>query len=676
MTSQDLTTRAINTIRFLSADAVQQANSGHPGLPMGAAAMAYVLWTRHLRFDPRNPAWPNRDRFVLSAGHGSMLLYSLLHLTGYDLSLEEVKRFRQWESMTPGHPEFGEAPGVEVTTGPLGQGFANGVGMALAAEHMAAMYNREGFRIIDPFIYAIVSDGDLMEGISHEAASLAGHLKLGRLIYLYDDNRISIDGSTDLTFTEDRAARFRAYDWHVISVDDGNDLDAVDAAIQAAKADDRPSMLVVRTHIGYGLPTRQDTAAAHGEPPGEEELEGAKRKLGWPLEPRFFIPDDVLEHFRERGRLGQELHRAWNEEFERYHAAHPELAAQFARAQRHELPSDLSDRLPIFEPDAKGLATRASFGKTLNALAPALPELIGGSADLTGSNKTDIKGEPPFSAQDRGARYLHFGVREHGMGGILNGMARFGGLIPYGGTFLVFSDYMRPAIRLAALMGVAPIYVLTHDSIGLGEDGPTHQPIEHLPSLRAIPNMMTIRPGDANETAQAWMVALGRKGGPTALVLTRQAIPTLDRSRYAPAEGLSRGAYILADLGGVEPELILMASGSELQLIIPAGEQLAKEGIGVRLVSFPSWELFAAQEEDYRRSVLPPDIRARVAIEAAATLGWERWVGEAGVALGIDRFGASAPYEQIYEHLGLTSERVAESARAVLARLAREEEPA
>jgi transketolase len=668
MPDADLEQRAINTLRFLSADAVQQANSGHPGLPMGAAAMAYVLWMRHLRFDPGHPAWPARDRFVLSAGHGSMLLYSLLHLTGFDLSIEEIKRFRQWGSKTAGHPEYGDAPGIETTTGPLGQGFANGVGMAIAAEHLAAVYNREGFPVFAHRIFTIVSDGDLMEGVASEAASLAGHLRLGRLIYLYDDNRISIDGSTDLAFTEDRAARFNAYDWHVQRVEDGNDLEAVDRALTAAEKDPRPSLILCRTHIGFGLPHRQDTAAAHGEPPGDEELDGAKQKLGWPLAPRFLVDDDVRRHFHEASQRGAESYRQWESMMGSYRKSYPELAAQFDRTQRGELPEDWAASLPTFEPDAKGIASRASSGKVLNTLAPQLPELIGGSADLTGSNKTDIKGEHAFSAQDRTARYLHFGVREHVMGSAMNGIALHGGLIPYGGTFLVFSDYMRPAIRLAAMMKQRVIYVFTHDSIGLGEDGPTHQPIEHLASLRAIPNLHVIRPADANETAQAWAHALERRDGPTALALSRQALPTLDRTLFASAEGLRRGAYVLADLGDQAPQLILMASGSEVALIVAAGQKLAEQGHGVRLVSFPCWSCFEAESQDYRDQVLPPQLKARIAIEAASPFGWSRWVGANGRILGIDHFGASAPYREIYQHFGLTVEELVEAAQEMLKR--------
>ena len=668
MTESDLSDRSINTIRFLAADAVQKANSGHPGLPMGVAPLAYVLWTQHLNFDPQHPAWPNRDRFVLSAGHGSMLLYSMLHLAGYDLPMDEIQRFRQWESMTPGHPEYGEAPGVESTTGPLGQGFANGVGMALAAEHMAAIYNRDEFPVVDHHIYAIVSDGDLMEGIASEAASLAGHLKLGRLVYIYDDNRISIDGSTDLSFTENRAARFEAYGWHLIFVENVLKLDEVDRAISAARKDPRPSLIVCRTHIGYGLPNKQDTAAAHGEPPGDEELDAAKENLGWPLEPRFLVPEDVREHFATSAERGIERRSAWLEMMDEYRSTHGELAETWDRVLARGLPENLESALPTFETDSKGMATRASSGKTLNAIAPLLPELFGGSADLTGSNKTDIKGEEPFSRENRAGRYVHFGVREHAMGGLLSGVALYGGLIPYGGTFLIFSDYMKPAIRLAALMGQRVIYVFTHDSVGLGEDGPTHQPIEHLPGLRAIPNLTVIRPGDANETAYAWQAAVQRTTGPTALALSRQGIPTLDRSRFASAQGTLRGAYILADLGDSSPDVILMASGTELNIIVEAGSMLETAGRSVRLVSFPSWEIFQEQSEEYRQEVLPPEIRNRVALEAASPLGWERWVGDGGAIIGIDRFGASAPYQEIYQNLGLTPERVVEEAEQLVAR--------
>jgi transketolase len=658
--------RAINTIRFLAADAVQQAKSGHPGLPMGAAAMAYVLWTRHLRFDPADPRWPNRDRFVLSAGHGSALLYSLLHLSGYDLPIEELKRFRQWESRTPGHPEYDLTEGVETTTGPLGQGFSNGVGMALAAEHLAAMVNRPGFPLIDHLVYGIVSDGDLMEGVASEAASFAGHQRLGRLIYLYDDNHITIDGSTDLTFTEDRLARFAAYGWHIQRVEDGNDLEAVDRALRAAKEDPRPSLIACRTHIGFGLPTKQDKASAHGEPAGEEELAGARKNLGWPAEPRFLVPEEARLPFREAAERGREAHSSWEALRARHRQSFPEVAAEFDRALAQKLPKGLAAAVPAFPPDPKGLATRASSGKVLNTLAAVLPEMIGGSADLSGSNQTIIKDASRFTPDDRAGRNLHFGVREHGMGGMLSGMALEGGLIPYGGTFLVFSDYMRASIRLASMMGLRVIYVFTHDSIGLGEDGPTHQPIEHLAALRAIPNLTVIRPADANETREAWLLAVARTSGPTALALTRQSVPTLDRSRFASAEGTRRGAYVLADLGGKKPEVILMGSGSEVSILIEAGERLAKRGRSVRLVSFPSWEIFDEQPEAYRRSVLPPEVTARVAIEAGVPQGWEKWVGPRGAIIGLDHFGASAPYQELYQHFGLTSEAVVRAARRLL----------
>jgi transketolase len=653
MTTNDLQTRAINTIRFLSADGVQKANSGHPGLPMGAAAMAYTIWTRHLRHNPRNPKWMGRDRFILSGGHGSMLLYSLLHLTGYDLPLEQLQNFRQWESLTPGHPEYGLTPGVEVTTGPLGQGFANGVGMAIAASHLAAVFNKPDHELIDSYIYAIVTDGDLMEGVASEAASLAGHLSLGRLIYLYDDNKISIDGSTELAFTEDRAKRFEAYGWHVQRVDDGNDVDAVDKAIQAAKADPRPSIIMCRTIIGYGAPNRQGTAKAHGEPLGDEELNAAKDNLGWEKEPRFFIPDDVLAFYRQAVDKGAELESDWKKDFDAYKKAQPELGNELQRRLSGELPAGWESALPTFPADPKGMATRAASGKTINALAPKLPELIGGSADLAPSNNTKIDGSPAFQKNSPEGRNFHFGVREHAMGSILNGMAVFGGMIPYGGTFLVFADYMRPAVRLAALSHYPSIFIFTHDSVGLGEDGPTHQPVEHLTSLRLIPNLTVIRPADANETAQAWKVAIENRHGPTVLALTRQALPVLD----TPAS-VEKGAYVLKDFG--TPEMILMASGSEVSLILEAAQKLADEGRGVRVVSFPSWELFEKQDEAYRESVLPKSITRRLAIEAGSGLGWERY---ASSVISIERYGASAPYKVIFENLGFTVENMVKRAK-------------
>jgi len=666
MPNDELQDQAIKTLRFLSVDMVEKANSGHPGLPMGCAAIAYTVWTRHLRFNPQDPHWPNRDRFVLSGGHGSALLYSLLYLTGHDLALDDLKQFRQWQSKTPGHPEYGLTPGVEVTTGPLGQGFANGVGMAIAEAHLAAEFNTPENRIIDHFVYAIVTDGDLMEGVTSEAASLAGHLRLGKLIYLYDNNHISIDGSTDLAFTEDRAARFAAYNWQVLLVEDGNDVDAIDRAIQQAKQDPRPSLIVCRTHIGFGLPTRQDTAKAHGEPPGEAELTAAKQKAGWPLEPRFDVPAPVLDLFRQAVGRGARLQADWNARWQAYHATQPDKFKELDRRLKGELPDDWQAALPVFPADEKGLATRVASGKVINALAARLPEMIGGSADLAPSTKTWIDGSQPFEAATPEGRNFHFGVREHAMGSIVNGMAVHGGVIPYGATFLTFADYMRAPIRLSAFSHYPSIWVFTHDSIGVGEDGPTHQPVEHLASLRAIPGLVVIRPGDANETSVAWKVALERRNAPTLLALTRQNVSTLDRSVFAPAAGLERGAYVLADMGDAAPELILMASGSEVGLIVKAAAQLSAEGVSVRLVSFPSWELFTAQDEAYRLKVLPADITARLAIEAGVSFGWHRWVGERGVILGVDHFGASAPYEQIYQGFGLTVERVvAEGLRLV-----------
>jgi transketolase len=665
--TSDLQERAINTIRFLSADAVQQAESGHPGLPMGAAALAFALWTRHLRYNPRNPGWWNRDRFVLSGGHGSMLLYSLLHLTGYDVSLDEIKRFRKWGSITPGHPESHLTPGVEATTGPLGQGFGNGVGMAIAEARLAAEFNTPEHQIVEHFTFGIVTDGDLMEGVSSEAASLAGHLGLGKIIYLYDDNHVSIEGSTDLAFTEDRGARFEAYGWHVQRPQDGNDVDAVDAAIQAAKADPRPSLIICPTTIGYGLPTRAGTAKAHGEAPGNDELDGAKRKLGWPLEPRFLIPEDVLAFFRDFSRLGQELELEWHGRFDAYRAAFPERAAEFERRMTRQLPPAWDDNLPHFAADEKGMATRASSGKALNAVAQALPELFGGSADLAPSTNTLIKDEKDFEKNQYDGRNLRFGVREHGMGTIVNGLAYHGGFRPYGATFLIFTDYMRPAIRLSALAEIPSLWVMTHDSVGLGEDGPTHQPIEHLAALRAIPNLWVIRPGDANETSAAWKVAIQRTDGPVLLALTRQALPTLDLT--SADDGLppvERGAYVLADMGDGDPQLILMATGSELHVVVAAAARLASEGINVRVVSFPCWQLFEMQDLAYRESVLPPSIRARISVEAGATLGWERWVGDEGTVLGLDHFGASAPGDVTLAEFGFTVNHVYDVARKLL----------
>jgi transketolase len=657
---------AINTLRFLSADGVQKANSGHPGLPMGTAAIAYTIWTRHLKFDATNPHWWNRDRFVLSGGHGSMLLYSLLHLTGFDLQLEELKNFRQWGSRTPGHPEYGLTPGVETTTGPLGQGFANGVGMAIAEAMLAARYNKPGGKLVDHYIYGIVTDGDLMEGVSSEAASLAGHLKLGKIIYCYDDNRISIDGSTDLSFTEDRAMRFEAYGWQVLRVEDGNDVEAIDTAIKLAKADPRPSLIVCRTHIGYGLPTRQDTAKAHGEPPGVEELRAAKINLGWPVEPDFYIPEEVKNFYHEISRKGHEAALKWERESNDYAGKNPDEWIEFKLRMEGVYPENWEVKLPLFPADEKGMATRAASGQVINALAEGFPQLVGGSADLTPSNNTWIKKSSAFQVNNPGGRYLHFGVREHGMGAIVNGMAYHGGFLPYGATFLIFTDYMRGAIRLSALSHLHSIWVMTHDSVGLGEDGPTHQPIEHLAALRAIPNLVVIRPADANETSYAWKAAIERKNGPTLLALTRQAVPTLDRGKFAPAEGLLNGAYVLADFGDGEPEIILMASGSEVQLVVAAAKRLAEENHCVRVVSFPSWELFNAASTEYRRKVLPEGIKKRLAVEMGIAMGWEKYVGDEGIVLSIEGYGASAPYQTILQEYGFTVENVYEQAKQLL----------
>ena len=664
---EELDQLCINTLRTLAMDGVQKANSGHPGMPMGAAAMAYVLWTRFLRHNPANPAWPDRDRFVLSAGHGSMLLYGLLHLTGYDLPLEELQSFRQWCSRTPGHPEYGLAPGVETTTGPLGQGFTNGVGMAIAEAYLAAHFNRPGHKIVDHYIYAIVSDGDLMEGVASEAASLAGHLRLGKLIYLYDDNRISIEGSTDLTFTEDRGQRFEAYGWHVQHVD-GYDLEGIAAAIRAAQADPRPSLILARTHIGYGSPHKQDTAEAHGAPLGEEEVRLTKENLGWPTEPSFLIPDQALAHFHQALEKGRVWEAEWQARFDAYAAEYPDLADEWRMVMSGELPAGWDAGLPTFRPEDGPMATRVASGKVLNAIAPHLPTLIGGSADLAPSCNTYLKGYGDFSADNRSGRNFHFGVREHAMAGILSGMALHGGIIPYGGTFLVFSDYMRPSIRLAAMMEIPVIYVFTHDSIGLGEDGPTHQPIEQLAALRAIPHLTVIRPADASETVVAWRVALERCEGPVALLFTLQSLPVLDRAILAPADGLARGAYVLAEAAGGQPDVILIATGSEVHPTLAARERLAEQGVRTRVVNMPSWELFERQPQFYRDAVLPPEVTARLAIEAGVPQGWHRYVGDGGDVIGIERFGASAPYKVLWEKYGFTAENIAARALEMLGR--------
>jgi transketolase len=659
----------VNTIRTLAMDAVERAASGHPGAPMGLAPIAYLLYTRLLRHSPRHPDWPDRDRFVLSAGHASMLLYASLFLSGYDVTLDDLKAFRQWGSRTPGHPEHGHAPGVETTTGPLGQGLANAVGMAIAEAHLAARYNRPGHRVVDHRTWVLCSDGDLMEGISHEAASLAGHLRLGKLIAFYDDNRITIEGSTDLAFSEDVAKRFAAYGWEVQRVGDGNDLAALErAAKRARRRTDRPSLIIVRTHIGYGAPTKQDTAAAHGAPLGAAEVEGAKRAYGWPSEEPFHVPGEAVAHWRTAVERGERAKRAWERRWRAYERAHPEAAAALRAALAGELPGGWQERLPVFTPRDGAMATRAASGKVLNALAPVVTTLVGGSADLAESNNTHLKGESDLLAGSWGGRNMHFGVRELGMCGVLNGMALHGGVRPFGATFLVFSDYARPAIRLAALMELPVIYVFTHDSIGLGEDGPTHQPVEHLVALRVIPNMTVIRPADAAETAMAWRAALEHRHGPTALVLTRQKVPTLDRTRLAPADGLLHGAYVLAEAEGSPARVILIGSGSEVALCLAARDVLQGEGVPTRVVSMPSTELFKRQDEAYRERVLPPAVRARVAVEAGRAQGWHRWVGNDGDIVSIDRFGASAPYERIYEEFGLTAGHVAQRALALLGR--------
>jgi len=662
----ELQEKAINTIRFLSADGVQAANSGHPGLPMGTAAMAYTIWTRHLKINPANPNWADRDRFILSGGHGSMLIYSLLYLTGFDLSLEELKNFRQWGSKTPGHPEFGVTPGVETTTGPLGQGFANGVGMAIAEAHLAAEFNQPDHKIVDHYTYAIVTDGDLMEGIASEAASLAGHLQLGKLIYLYDDNKISIEGSTDIAFTEDRGKRFEAYGWQVLRVDDGNDVEAIDKAIQAAKKDSRPSIIICKTKIGYGLPTKAGTEKAHGEPPGEEELLKAKESLGWPTSEKFYVPDDVLAHFREVKSKGAQSEKEWNAAFDTYKKSHPELGNEFERRMAGKLPKNWAKDLKEYVADPKGNATRNSSGKVLNEIAQILPELMGGSADLAPSTKTWIEGSKAFQKDSHEGRNLNFGVREHGMGGVVNGLAYHGGFIPYGATFLTFSDYMRPSVRISALSHLRSIWVYTHDSIGLGEDGPTHQPVEHVMALRTIPNLNLIRPSDANETREAWVAAIENANHPTALVFTRQNVPTLDREKYAKAKGLHKGAYVLADLGDGKPDIILMASGSEVDLIVKAGEKLASEGVGVRLVSFPCWSFFESQPRSYQDQVLDPTVEKRLAVEAGVSLGWQKWTGDKGSVVCVDKYGASAPYEKLFQEYGLTVNNVYEKAKDLL----------
>jgi transketolase len=663
----DLQQKAINAIRFLSADGVQTANSGHPGLPMGTASIAYTIWTKHLKHNPKNPNWINRDRFILSGGHGSMLLYSLLYLTGYDVPLDQLKKFRQLGSITPGHPEVGVTPGVETTTGPLGQGFANGVGFAIAEAHLAAKYNSSDLeKLVDHYVYAIVTDGDLMEGVTSEAASLAGHLKLGKLIYLYDDNRISIDGSTDLAFTEDRGMRFQAYGWHVLKVKDGNDVEEIDHAINEAKKDERPSIIICRTKIGFGLPTMENTAEAHGKPPGEEELRAAKERLGWPVDPKFFVPEEVLNTYRQALENGEKLESEWNKILEQYKKDFPEKTNEFMRRMDGILPKGWQEKLPVFAPDSKGMGSRVASGKVINALAELLPEMIGGSSDLTPSNNTWINGDSDFQWDNPGGRYLRFGVREHAMGAILNGLALHKGFIPYGASFLVFTDYVRPAIRLSALSHIPVKWIFTHDSIGVGEDGPTHQPIEHLASLRAIPGLVDLRPADANEVSEAWKIAILTTDKPILMALSRQNLPTLDREKLSGSSGVQKGAYVLKDYGTKTPDLILIASGSEVALVIAAAEELANKKINVRVVSMPSWYLFEQQNQLYKDSVLLPEVKKRIAVEAASVFGWERWVGDQGRIIGLNRFGESGKFEDIYGYLGFSIQNVVETAFEIL----------
>ncbi|MDP9205888.1 MAG: transketolase [Gemmatimonadota bacterium] len=656
----------INAIRVLSMDAVQKADSGHPGTPMALAPLAYVLWGRHLRFNPADPGWLDRDRFVLSAGHASMLLYSVLYLTGYDLTLDDIRQFRQWESKTPGHPEYRYTSGVETTTGPLGQGFGNAVGMAVGEALLGTLFNRQDHKIIDHHTFFIASDGDLMEGLSHESASYAGHARLGKIVGFYDDNHITIEGNTSLTYSDDVQKRFEGYHWHVQRVDDANDLEAINDAIVTAKAEkERPSLIIVRSHIGYGSPHKHDTAEAHGSPLGEDEIKLTKQAYGYPsLEP-FYVTPEALAHWRNIGARGASLEIAWQKRYEAYKAAHPDVAAELERRLRGDLLDGWEDLIPTFTTENGNVASRAASGVVLNAIAPKIPELVGGAADLSSSTNTIVKGAPSFGPDDHSGRNFHFGIREHGMGSIMNGMALHGGLIPYGATFLIFSDYMRPPIRLAAIMQIQVIYIYTHDSVGLGEDGPTHQPVEQLSALRAIPTMTVIRPADASETAEAWRVTLKHRNGPVALVLTRQKLGLIDRTKYAAASGLAHGAYVLADAPGGAPHVVLISSGSEVALILEAQKRLEGEGIRARAVSMPSHELFARESVEYRDSVLPAGVK-RIAIEAAHPMSWYRWVGDDGVILGIERFGASAPYKEIYTHLGLTVDKLVETAKKLV----------
>jgi transketolase len=658
--------QSINTIRTLAIDAVQKANSGHPGMPLGCAPLAYTLFYKTMKHNPANPGWINRDRFVLSAGHGSMLLYSILHLTGYKISIEDLKNFRQWNSITPGHPELGHTAGVETTTGPLGQGFATAVGVAIARDYLAALFNKDDLKIINHGIWGICSDGDMMEGISHEAASLAGHLKLGKLVFFYDDNKITIDGKTDITYSDDVQKRFEAYDWQVLTILDVNDCNQIDRAIKMAQANcDRPTLVITKTHIGFGSPNKQDKSSAHGSPLGEEEVKLTKRNLGMPEDKTFYVAEEVYSHFKGIAECGQEAEDLWNKSLDEYKTKYPKDYALFESVFKGEFDNEWLNHLPKFEDYTEKISTRVASGKVLNAAVIDIPTLIGGSADLNESNMTFIKSSTSFSAEDRKGKNIHFGIREHAMGAVLNGMAVYGGIIPFGATFLIFSDYMRPAIRLAALMKQKIIYVFTHDSIGLGEDGPTHQPIEQFASLRAVPNLVVIRPADANETVEAWKYAINHRGGPVALILTRQKLDVIDPAKYSPPTGLSRGAYIIKD-SKQKPDLLLIASGSEVALAIKASEQLETEGKSVRVISFPSWEIFKQQDEAYKNSIFPKDIKARISVEMGVKMGWQKYVGDFGTTLSIETFGASAPDKILFEKYGFTVENVIRVAKELL----------
>ncbi|RPI65269.1 MAG: transketolase [Ignavibacteriales bacterium] len=664
----DIEKLSISTIRTLAIDAVQKANSGHPGMPLGMAPIAYALYYKTMKHNPANPNWLNRDRFVLSAGHGSMLLYSILHLSGYKVSLDDLKNFRQWNSITPGHPELGHTAGVETTTGPLGQGFATAVGMAIARDYLAALFNKDDLKIIDHVIFGICSDGDLMEGVSHEAASLAGHLKLGKIVFFYDDNKITIDGKTDISYSDDVQKRFESYGWLVLTILDVNDSDQVDRAIKLCRSScDKPTLIITKTHIGYGSPNKQDKSSSHGAPLGEEEVKLTKRNLGMPEDKTFFVPDEVYSHFKGIAECGQEAEDMWNEKVDEYKRKYPKDYALFESVMNYQFDKEWLNHLPKFDDLSEKIATRVASGKVLNAAAIDIPGLIGGSADLNESNMTHIKSSKSFSSEDRKGKNIHFGIREHAMGSILNGMAIYGGLVPFGATFLIFSDYMRPAIRLAALMKQKVIYVFTHDSIGLGEDGPTHQPIEQIASLRAIPNLVVIRPADANETVEAWKYAINHVGGPVALILTRQKLPILDQNKYGSAKGLQYGAYIVKD-SVAKPDLLLIATGSEVSLSLKAAEQLEAEGKNVRVISFPSWEIFEQQSDEYKNQILPTGIKTRVSVEMGIGMGWQKYIGDFGEAISIETFGASAPDNILYEKYGFAVENVVVTAKRVLSK--------